>query len=71
MIARKISYGSQSGAGAKTREIWTSVLRSLEKRENNPREKLVKTLNKLNEEKDLKIAEELFGKKTTVYQNFH
>ena len=61
VIARKISYGSQSQAGAKTREIWTSVLQSLKKREENPRDKLLKVLNKLSQNKDLDIADELFG----------
>ncbi len=30
-IARKMSYGSQSKEGAKTREIWTSILQNIEK----------------------------------------
>ena len=37
VIARKMSYGSQSEEGAKTRETWTSILQSLKKREKNPR----------------------------------
>lgn len=61
VMARKISYGSQSEEGAETREIWTSVLTSLAKRENNPREKLVEGLNKLSENEDFDIAEFLFG----------
>lgn len=61
VIARKMSYGSQSKEGAKTREIWTSVLQSLKKREQNPRDKLVDTLNKLSREENLDVAEELFG----------
>lgn len=61
VIARKISYGSQSEEGAKTREIWTSVLQSLKKREENPRDKLVTALNKLSQNENLDIAEELFG----------
>lgn len=36
MIARKISYCSQSEEGAKTREIWTSVLESLKIKRNSP-----------------------------------
>jgi transposase len=47
VIARKMSYGSQSQEGAKTREIWTSVLQSLKKREENPRAKLLEGLSKL------------------------
>ena len=61
VIARKISHGSQSEEGAETREIWTSVLESLRKRGENPREKLVEALNKLSQNEDLDIAEELFG----------
>lgn len=65
VIARKMSYGSQSREGAKTREIWTSILATLKKREENPRDKLVQTLNKLSQNKDLHIAEELFGSAKT------
>ena len=61
VIARKISYGSQSETGAETREIWTSVLASLKKREANPRAKLVEGLNKLSEDENFDIAEFLFG----------
>ena len=61
VIARKISYGSQSEMGAETREIWTSVLASLKKREANPRAKLVEGLNKLSEDENFDIAEFLFG----------
>lgn len=67
VIARKMSYGSQSKAGAKTREIWTSVLQTLKKREENPRDKLIKTLNKLSHNENLDIAEELFGGLTTRF----
>ena len=65
VIARKMSYGSQSEEGAKTREIWTSILQSLKKREKNPRDKLVKGLNKLSQNENLDIAEELFGSPTS------
>lgn len=61
VIARKLSYGSQSEEGAKTREIWTSVLQSLKKREGEPEAKLVEGLNSLVENPELDIAEELFG----------
>ncbi len=56
-----MSYGSQSQDGAKTREIWTSVLQSLKKRAENPRDKLVEALNKLSQNENLDITEELFG----------
>lgn len=61
VIARKMSYGSQSQAGAKTREIWTSILQSLKKREENPRDKLVTALNQLSQNENLDITTELFG----------
>lgn len=61
VIARKMSYGSQSTQGAKTRETWTSILQTLKKREANPRDKLVSALNKLSQTKDLDITAELFG----------
>ena len=61
VIARKMSYGSQSAEDVKTRETWTSILQTLKKREENPRDKLVQTLNKLSQIKDLDITAELFG----------
>jgi transposase len=61
VIARKNSYGSQSDEGAETREIWTSVLASLKKREANPKEKLIEGLNKLSADEDFDLAEFLFG----------
>ena len=61
VIARKMSYGSQSTQGAKTRETWTSILQTLKKREANPRDKLVNALNKLSHTKELDITAELFG----------
>lgn len=61
VIARKTSYGSQSREGAKTRETWTSILQTLKKREQNPRDKLIEALNKLSQNKNLDIAGELFG----------
>lgn len=61
VIARKMSYGSQSTERAKTRENWTSVLQSLKKRAENPRDKLAEALNKLSQNEILDIAEELFG----------
>jgi hypothetical protein len=61
VIARKLSYSSQSEEGAKRREIGTSVLQSLKKREGEPQEKLVEVLNGLVENPELDIAKELFG----------
>jgi transposase len=67
VIARKMSYGSQSTQGAKTREIWTSILQSLKKREENPRDKLVEALNNLSQNENLDIAEELFDSLTMEF----
>jgi transposase len=61
VIARKVSFGSQSAAGAKMREIWMSVLHSLRKREDDPAEKLVEGLNRKAQEAQLNLAEALFG----------
>ena len=51
-----MSYGSQSEEEAKTREIWTSILQTFKKRAENPRDKLVKALNKLSQNKALDIT---------------
>lgn len=61
VIARKNSYGSQSDEGAETREIWTSALASLKKREANPKEKLIEGLNKWSADENFDLAEFLFG----------
>ena len=47
LIAGKMRYGSQSKGGAKTREIWTSMLGTLKRREENPLVELVAPFNKL------------------------
>ena len=65
VIARKMSFGSQSQAGAKTREIWTSILQTLKKREENPRDKLITALNQLSQNENLDITTELFGSPKT------
>lgn len=65
VIARKMSYGSQSESGAKTREIWTSILQTLKKREANPRDKLVSVLNELSRNENVDISGELFGSPET------
>jgi transposase len=61
VIARKMSFGSQSDEGAKTREIWTSVLQSLKKREAQPRDKLVSALNELSVNESYDLSAALFG----------
>lgn len=47
VIARKISFGSQSDAGAETREILMTVLRTLEKRTPDPHAALKSCLDKM------------------------
>ena len=47
VIARKISFGSQSEAGARTREILMSVLHTLKKRGRDPAAALQDTLDQL------------------------
>lgn len=53
VIARKISFGSQSDAGAQTREILMSVLHTLKKRGRNPAAALQDALDQLARHPDL------------------
>lgn len=61
VIARKLSYGSQSTAGAKTREIWTSVLHSLRKRDPLYRSHLLSAFNLLALHPAFDLPSHLFG----------
>ena len=45
VIARKVSFGSQSDAGAKSREILMSVLQSLRKQVEQPKRRLKEVLD--------------------------
>ena len=47
VIARKVSFGSQSEAGAKTRETWMTVLATLRKRVKHPQARLKEVLDAL------------------------
>ncbi len=47
VIARKVSFGSQSEAGAKTRETWMTVLATLRKRVKHPQARLKEVLDVL------------------------
>ncbi len=47
VIARKVSFGSQSEAGAKTRETWMTVLATLRKRVKHPQQRLKEVLDAL------------------------
>jgi hypothetical protein len=51
VIARKISFGSQSEAGARTRETLMTVLHTLRKREPNVTAAFERALNRLSDEK--------------------
>jgi len=65
VIARKISFGSHSDAGAKTREILMSILKTLNLRTNgNPKEVLIKFLDKFAENPELNIYQSLFPEKS-------
>ncbi len=45
MIARKVSFGSQSDERAKTRETWVTVLATLRKRVKHPQQRLKEVLD--------------------------
>ena len=47
VIARKVSFGSQSEAGAKTREIMMSLLHTLKKRHQHPEDYFKSVLDRL------------------------
>lgn len=61
VLARKVSFGSQSAAGAQMRETWMHVLHCLRKREAHSVEKLVEVLNRKAQEPHLDVTAELFG----------
>lgn len=50
VIARKVSFGSQSEAGAKTREIMMSLLHTLKKRQQHPEDYFKNVLDRLAED---------------------
>ncbi|MBE3115591.1 IS66 family transposase [Candidatus Bathyarchaeota archaeon] len=61
VIARKISFGSQSVAGAATREILMTVLHTLKKRTPDVTTAFKSALDKLAEHTDLDLAMSLFN----------
>jgi len=69
VIARKISFGSQSERGQKTREILMSVLNTLKKRYGNVAELLTKLLDTLVENPDLNIVNFLLPETIPVVTN--
>ena len=61
VMARKVSFGSHSHSGAKTREILMTVLKTLKLRtKNNLREAFAHFLNQLAENADLNVYKGLF-----------
>lgn len=61
VVARKISFGSQSQAGAKTRETLMTILHSLKKQQANPGLQLKKVLDQLALNPDQDVYALLFG----------
>lgn len=61
VIARKISFGSQSEKGLETREIMMTVLNTVAKRSDDVVGAFTRTLDALVETPDLDVAEFLFG----------
>ncbi|MCE5300818.1 MAG: transposase [Spirochaetia bacterium] len=64
VIARKLSFGSQSDAGAGTREILMTVLRTLKKQSDNPAAVFQNAPEKLSANPDLNIFQAVFQKTT-------
>jgi transposase len=65
VIARKISFGSQSQAGASTREILMTVLHTLKKRTPDPAQALTRTLDQLAQSPEADLHKVLFGSDTS------
>ena len=61
VIARKISFGSQSNAGAKTREILMTVLHTLKKRTTDVTLAFKSALDKLAEDGDIEPYKAIFS----------
>lgn len=64
VIARKVSFGSQSEAGAKTRETLMSVLQTLKKRVKDPIQKFKRTLDELALNVDLDVVKSVFSEES-------
>ena len=61
MIARKISFGSQSDAGARTREILMTVLHTLKKRTSDVTIAFKYALDKLAEQPAIEPYDAIFS----------
>jgi hypothetical protein len=60
VIARKVSFGSQAEEGAKTREVLMSLMQTLKKRDENPRQKFKQLLDRISENPTLEVANLFF-----------
>lgn len=60
VIARKVSFGSQSEEGAKSRSVLMSVLQTLRKRVEHPKRKIKQVLDVLAGGSNEKVYEILF-----------
>lgn len=60
VIARKISFGSQSAAGARTRETLMSILHSLHKQFDDPAARFKDALDRLAQDPDIDLYKMLF-----------
>jgi hypothetical protein len=65
VIARKVSFGSQSDSGAKTREILMSLIQTLAKRVADPEAHLKRTLDQLALDPKLDLLSLLFPPDTS------
>jgi transposase len=59
VIARKVSHGSQSEEGAKTREVLMSVLQTMKKRVADPRQRVKEVLDKVGGNGELNLSQEV------------
>jgi transposase len=64
VIARKVSFGSQSEGGAKTRETLMSVMQTLKKRVKDPIQKFKRTLDELVFDAKLDVVNSLFSEES-------
>lgn len=64
VIARKVSFGSQSEGGAKTRETLMSVMQTLKKRVKDPIQKFRRTLDELVFNAKLDVVNSLFSEES-------
>ena len=65
LTSRKVSFGSQSDAGAKTREVLMTVLHTLKKRFKDPQEHLKSVLDRLATNPQLDLLPLLFPNDTS------